>query len=58
MPLRLAQFIDWGTIATILGAIAGWLPTLAIILPIVWWVLKLYKEYRDWDKNDSDPDKL
>jgi len=54
----LRHTIDWGTVVTAVGTLFGFLPTIAVILPIAWWAIKLYKELRDWKKDDSDPDKL
>jgi len=51
---RVCQAVDCGTIAAIVSVLAGWLPTIAVILPLIWWGIKIYKEIRDWKKNPPD----
>lgn len=44
--------IMWTTIATLFG----WLPHIAALLAVIWWVLRIYemKTVQDWLKRDKN----
>jgi hypothetical protein len=43
MNAHLKHAIDSASIVTVLGTLAGWLPSIAALLTIVWTALRIYE---------------
>jgi len=43
LPDRLKQLLDALSLATVLGNLISMLPAIATILPIIWWLIRIYE---------------
>lgn len=43
LPDRLKQLLDALSLATVLGNLISMLPAIATVLPIIWWLIRIYE---------------